>query len=114
MPGAQGIGMIPGSKCDLCPKEKANFSVSICNYSMKYFTGCNKAFCNVHGVGHFTTDMIDPRYFQDKRLRDLGVKEKYIDMSKELHNERVKIGNDLMFIRFCRDCENDYTKACKK
>ena len=81
---------------------------------MKYFTGCNKAFCNIHGVGHFTTDMIDAQYMDEQRLKDMGMTESDIALFNELHKERTQVSNSLMFIRFCRDCEHAYTTACKK
>ena len=114
VPGSQGIGLIPGSTCEICPEDCAKLSVSICNYSMKYFQGCNKAFCNMHGVGHFTMDMIDPSYLKEERLLEMGLSESDVKFFNELHKERREVSNNLMFIRFCRDCEPQYTAACKK
>ena len=30
--GSEEIGLIPGSKCEICPNETAKFAVSKCNY----------------------------------------------------------------------------------
>lgn len=81
---------------------------------MKYFTGCNKAFCNIHGVGHFTNEMIDTQYLDEQRLKDLDMTESDIALFRQIHLERTKVANSLMLIRFCRDCEHEYTSACKK
>lgn len=82
VPGGQGIGLIPGSTCEICPKGSAKLSVSICNYSMKYFAGCNRSFCNMHGIGHFAIDMIDSKYFNENRLKELEMSDYDIEFFK--------------------------------
>lgn len=109
VPGAQGIGLNPGSRCDICPQDNAKLSVSICNYKMDNFAGCNKSFCNKHGLGHFTSAMIDPLYFKDERINGLCMPKDDLALFKQLQIDRTQLDNDLKFIRYCRDCEYAYT-----
>lgn len=112
--GSKEIGLIPGSKCEICPSETANFAVSKCNYSMKYFTGCGKPFCPEHGLGHFTTGMIDAEYLKQQRLKDLDMSESDIALSKVFNYERNQVGDDYKYVRLCKDCEDQFLLACKK
>tara|TARA_B110000305_G_C19209635_1_gene525207 strand:+ start:457 stop:603 length:147 start_codon:yes stop_codon:yes gene_type:complete len=35
---------------------------------MKYFGGCNKAFCKLHGLGHYSNMMIDKEFASSDRM----------------------------------------------